>query len=219
MRIDKDISKRSIASKTKQPIAIAFLLSFEGCVTERIYFEGLGKLIKSNKLIYPVVRDSNESGWSDPIKLINGFKEQENKILSDISFDKDLDKICFIVDRDKYPKERYDEVIEICKKEKYFLFVTNPCFEFWLLLHFIDCININQAELKKNKRQTNSCTFIEKELSGHLKSYKNKRFRFDDIKNRINQALQNVKKYCTDNEGLEFQLGSSLGGLIKELIC
>ena len=63
------------------------------------------------------------------------LKNIENK---QITYSEDIDKMCLIVDRDKksFKEEQYNYVKEECKKKNFKLYVTNPCFEFWLLLHF-----------------------------------------------------------------------------------
>lgn len=57
-----------------------------------------------------------------------------------ITFAEGFDKICFIVDRDResFTDSQYEYVLEQCQKRGFGFYVTNPCFEFWLLLHFND---------------------------------------------------------------------------------
>ncbi len=38
----------------------------------------------------------------------------------------------------KVSPEQYDYVLEQCNIRKYGFYITNPCFEFWLLMHFDD---------------------------------------------------------------------------------
>lgn len=50
----------------------------------------------------------------------------------------DYDKISFIFDRDpqSFKENQYDSVRKLCDENRFQLYITNPCFEFWLLLHF-----------------------------------------------------------------------------------
>lgn len=48
-----------------------------------------------------------------------------------ITYEKDFDELCLVVDRDPETFTQYDYVLEKCKANKYNFYVTNPCFEFW----------------------------------------------------------------------------------------
>ena len=65
-------------------------------------------------------------------------KVLENIGNQQITYSEDIDKMCLIVDRDKksFKEEQYNYVKEECKRKNFKFYVTNPCFEFWLLLHF-----------------------------------------------------------------------------------
>ena len=77
------------------------------------------------------------------------LKNIENK---QITYSEDIDKMCLIVDRDKksFKEEQYNYVKEECERKNFKLYVTNPCFEFWLLLHFDEVHLINKEELLEN---------------------------------------------------------------------
>ena len=63
--------------------------------------------------------------------------------------------------------------MEECKKHKYFLVITNPCFEFWLLLHF-DIPSYSHNQLLENAQISNKHSFISKELSDKVRYSKNR---------------------------------------------
>lgn len=83
-----------------------------------------------------------------------------------ITYSEDIDKMCLIVDRDKksFKEEQYNYVKEECKKKNFKFFVTNPCFEFWLLLHFDEVHSINREELLENKRVNSKVRYVQSEL-------------------------------------------------------
>ena len=72
----------------------------------------------------------------------------EQKIL----FSKEIDSICLIVDRDEdsflctSEHEQYHYVIEKCHEHGIQFFITNPCFEFWLLMHFDEVNLVNRKK-------------------------------------------------------------------------
>lgn len=75
------------------------------------------------------------------------------KSTSSITYDENIDKICLVIDRDKdsfisTPNNRqYEYVVKTCKKKGFGLYVTNPCFEFWLLLHFDEVFCLDRDKL------------------------------------------------------------------------
>lgn len=97
----------------------------------------------------------------------------ENK---QITYSEDIDKMCLIVDRDKksFKEEQYNYVKEECERKNFKLYVTNPCFEFWLLLHFDEVHLINKEELLENKRASSKVRFVESELKKYFPYNKNK---------------------------------------------
>ena len=143
------------------------------------------------------------------------LKNIENK---QITYSEDIDKMCLIVDRDKksFKEEQYNYVKEECKKKNFKLYVTNPCFEFWLLLHFDEVHLINKEELLENKRASSKVRFVESELKKYFPYNKNK-YNAELLIEKIDLAIENEKKFCENIEELKDKLGRNIGLLIKEL--
>ena len=143
------------------------------------------------------------------------LKNIENK---QITYSEDIDKMCLIVDRDKksFKEEQYNYVKEECKKKNFKLYVTNPCFEFWLLLHFDEVHLINKEKLLENKRASLKVRFVESELKKYFPYNKNK-YNAELLIEKIDLAIENEKRFCEDIEGLKNELGSNVGLLIQEL--
>ena len=139
----------------------------------------------------------------------------ENK---QITYSEDIDKMCLIVDRDKksFKEEQYNYVKEECERKNFKLYVTNPCFEFWLLLHFDEVHLINKEELLENKRASSKVRFVESELKKYFPYNKNK-YNAELLIEKIDLAIENEKKFCEDIEELKDKLGSNIGLLIQEL--
>jgi hypothetical protein len=135
-----------------------------------------------------------------------------------ITYSEDIDKMCLIVDRDKksFKEEQYNYVKEECKKKNFKLYVTNPCFEFWLLLHFDEVHLINKEKLLENKRASLKVRFVESELKKYFPYNKNK-YNAELLIEKIDLAIENEKKFCENIEELKDKLGSNIGLLIKEL--
>ena len=143
------------------------------------------------------------------------LKNIENK---QITYSEDIDKMCLIVDRDKksFKEEQYNYVKEECERKSFKLYVTNPCFEFWLLLHFDEVHLINKEELLENKRASSKVRFVESELKKYFPYNKNK-YNAELLIEKIDLAIENEKKFCENIEELKDKLGSNIGLLIKEL--
>ena len=141
---------------------------------------------------------------------------------SKIGYKKGHDKICFIVDRDKdsFTKEQYDEVIRKCNKEGFLFFLSNPCFEFWLLLHYEDIDDLDEDKLKENSKVSeskNSKRYVEDQLCKRLKGYKKTNNKAGELVLKVDTAIKNVKNYCDSISDLKDKVGSNLGDLFREL--
>lgn len=73
------------------------------------------------------------------------------------TYDADTDVFCLVVDRDRdsRPTNYYRYLLQDCSSEHISLYVSNPCFEFWLMLHFDKSLELSQEDiedLKSNKK-------------------------------------------------------------------
>lgn len=165
------------------------------------------------------------------ISLLNDELKTEN-IISDISeviknggitYAEDIDKICLIVDRDRKSfiaapgNNQYAYVMNKCKEKKFGFYVTNPCFEFWLMLHFDEVLTIDQGKMLINPKVTNKRRYSEDELKKMFPKYKKTRYDAESLINCIDKAIENEKKFCEDIVKLENTIGSNIGLLINEL--
>ena len=136
-----------------------------------------------------------------------------------------FDKICIIVDRDKgsfkvdEPTNQYDQVREICQNNGFHLCVTNPCFEFWLLLHFDDHTLLDETQLKENPRikGKRKRRYVENECIKRMPGFQKTKYNATDLIINLSKAIENEKAYCEDLEGLKSNVGSNLGILFSEL--
>lgn len=140
-----------------------------------------------------------------------------------LTYDDTKDRICIIVDRDKDSfiattvNNQYQHVVNACKKYGFNLFVTNPCFEFWLLLHFDDVDSLDMSKLLENNYVTKNKKFTEHELSKRI-PYKKNKYNADFLVSRLNLAIKNEAKYCEDIDSLMQHVGSNLGKLFKMIM-
>ncbi len=140
---------------------------------------------------------------------------------NNLTYDKNLDSICIVVDRDKdsFTKEQYQDVLDKCKEKGFELYVSNPCFEFWLLLHFNDAKHLDKDKLKENACISNKKRYAEHELCNRLHGYKkgNKKVKELVSEDKIKMAIENEKVFCEDIEQLEYSVGCNIGLLISKM--
>lgn len=140
---------------------------------------------------------------------------------SQISYEKDYgDKICLFVDRDpqSFTDEQYDYVLKTCKENKFIFCISNPCFEFWLLLHSDKVLDYGNTDLLENKKDNKGITFIESKLKENFGKYSKTNFDAESLVLYIPKAIENEKKYCENEEELKYNLGSNIGLLVNEWI-
>ena len=116
-----------------------FVIATEGGKTEEIYFDlfkpGRDAVIRMEILPCKNCRTSPKN----TLKRLLKFKN-ENMIKGD-------DELWLVIDRDNWEIEELDQVASQCSKKRFFLAVSNPCFEFWLYLHLRDPKPFHSAQL------------------------------------------------------------------------
>lgn len=142
---------------------------------------------------------------------------------SEITYNEDIDKICLVVDRDRKSfvanpdNNQYQYVLNRCAENNFGFFITNPCFEFWLLLHFEEVHELDREELLGNRRVNSKRNYAENELRKIFPKYTKTSYHAEDLVKRIDVAIKNEKVFCEDSEKLENQIGSNIGLLIQEM--
>ncbi len=138
-------------------------------VTEPAYFEGL-KQARRN----PAVTVKIKAKRGDPeavVKYTAGMRDRAEGT---------HDEVWCVVDVDRFDVAK---AVAAARRLHVNLAVSNPCFEFWLLLHFEVC----DAPL--------TCYGdVKKRLVKHVPEYSKSELRFSDYLNGINAALQRARE-------------------------
>jgi hypothetical protein len=140
-----------------------------------------------------------------------------------LTYAEGFDRICLIVDRDRESfvstpeNNQYEYVVDKCKEKGFELYITNPCFEFWLLLHFDEVIQVDKNKLLENPKVTAKRRYAEQELRKIWPGYNKSSYRAEELVINIDKAIENEKQFCEDIELLENSVGSNLGRLIVNL--
>lgn len=123
-----------------------------------------------------------------------------------------------VIDTDSW--NDIDKIINYCKEKGYQIFISNPCFELWLLFHWLDVTTLSedeQRQIKNNTKQSNKHTYVSLKLSKvahHTKSNIAFRTKYLD---KLDTAIINASKLETNLEKLSSNIGTNWPDLIRLL--
>ena len=116
------------------------------------------------------------------------------------SYEKGFDEICLIVDRDKESfiskpgNDQYKYVLDRCLENGFRFCVTNPCFEFWLLMHSDKVLELDKDKLLNNSKVTSKRRYAEDELRKIYSGYKKSSYHAEEFVKNIDIAIKNENK-------------------------
>lgn len=133
------------------------------------------------------------------------------------------DRFGIVIDRDQksHPAVTMGNIREKCSQKGYLCYISNPCFEFWLLLHVCDVKTEYAAQLDQlleNPLAENGHTFVSNELqqkTGKRKKIQRKTFEDFYLPN-IDTAIERSKGFSPEENLLE-EVGSNLWKLFDVL--
>lgn len=199
-----------------------FILSYEGRVSEKKYFEDFRKsdLFNDSGLIEIISLKRPEERGSDPIsvkKLLEQAKEE-------FRFKKS-DEFWLIIDRDDWEtihNHNFDSLVDDCNSEgNFFLAMSNPCFEIWLIMHLksIDEFSEEEIDLIMENRKVNaSRNYIDKVLGDIQGRGYNKRPNPTVFLPKTRVAIDQAKELDIANENYPTNLGSHVYKLVEKLL-
>jgi hypothetical protein len=196
---------------------------------------------KHNPSIFEIIPHSTISAYQEGALSETEIKKLEERFqlleinLTYLNYLKkrssDEDEFCIILDRDKHSnsEKSIQECIEWCNEKLVHLFFSNPCFEFWLLLHFKDIAKeFSQEDLNQfleNRTESNKHSFTSKTLSkvfkeltgsGHSKRISTIKFK-EQYCGRVDTAIQHAASFAQSFPDLMHNLGTSMPKLIELL--
>ena len=137
-------------------------------------------------------------------------------------FDSNFDEFCVLIDRDSqnHSEINMQDCIFYCNQKGYNCYISNPCFEFWLLLHFSNVFEeyANDLELiKQNSKVSNAHTFVSREVSN--KAHHGKKhigFKTNYLPN-VDKAITNAKLFPSNPDQLVDSIGCNIWQLIENM--
>jgi hypothetical protein len=220
LTFDQPYGKRYAEDSFLEEPKKRYFIACEGEKTEYHYFKGVMEFrdeIGIHPLIEIIPVKHEKNTGSNPLTI---YKEAEEAVKKLSNFFPG-DQLCIIADRDQhsFTEAQYKQLVDANEKKEIRFCITNPCIEFWLLLHLCDASEYDKAVLlenKKNKKRTQTELYLMDKLGG---GYSKRNLHFSlNYKDTVRTAIRNSKKYVTDCRALEHEIGTNLGLLIEEML-
>jgi len=129
-RVRTDFKRKSSFRDAK-----LIVVATEGENTEPKYFEALKAAYLNPRIHLEII--PSKGGKSSPKHILQNLIEFKNEYRI-----REDDELWIVIDRDfkSWTIKELSECLQLCKQKKIKVALSNPCFEIWLLLHFI-CID------------------------------------------------------------------------------
>lgn len=151
-----------------------FVVSVEGSKTEPQYF-AIFNQPQSIVLVKCLKRPSTESSPIQVLKKMQGYLRRESL--------RKTDEAWIVVDKDDWTEDQLRELLQWVKKSKNHGFaLSNPNFEYWLLLHFEDAKGITNSQ--------ECLTRLKRHLPNYKKDIDSKKITLELIAKAISRAKQ-----------------------------
>lgn len=160
------------------------------------YFNSLREFARNSKVkVHVVKRVSEASSPKHILKSLDEFR-REYKLEKD-------DELWVVIDVDAWRSEEISQIAEQCSQKKYYLSVSNPCFELWLLLHLKSMDEYDDAvqkEFLENQKSRTGArrTRLEQELVALLGAYNKSNLDTQPFMEHVPLAIERAKAIDTN---------------------
>lgn len=193
------------------------VLAFEGNDTEEIYFDEFksSEMFNDALIFLHLLKRPKTDTNSAPNHV---FKKLKKEAKDEYNF-KDTDELWMIIDTDRW--KNIPDIISECKKQSnMFVAVSNPCFEFWLLLHIKDIADYDKNELAlilNNAKVSNKKNYVDSKITEILGSYNKSNPKPELFLPNIDFAIEQAKKLDTNEDEYPQKLGSHVYKVVEKL--
>jgi RloB-like protein len=158
------------------------LIVCEGEKTEPQYLDGLKRAFK---LSSANIRVTPADG-TDPVSIVRFAERLANK-------DGGYDRVYCVIDRDGHAN--FPEAIGLIRQLGYYPIISWPCFEIWVLLHFV----YSTAPYNRTGAQS-ACDLVVREVRKHFAGYsKAHRDIYNHLETKIETALTHAVRLAQHN--------------------
>ena len=176
-----------------------FVVSVEGSKTEPQYF-AIFNQPQSIVLVKCLKRPSTESSPNQVLKKMQGYLRKESL--------RKTDEAWIVVDKDDWTENQLRELLQWAKKsENHGFALSNPNFEYWLLLHFEDGKGITNSQ--------ECLTRLKRHLPNYKKDIDRKKITLELIAKATTRAKQRDANRTND---LSQMWSTSVYKLVEKII-
>ena len=192
-----------------------FVIATEGKETERQYFAALKSqdLIDRRRVTVRVLPGDSASSPSHVMARLDEFHSGHRLHSS-------LDQLWLVLDLDHWDKpghiHNFTRVAQEARAKGYFVAVSNPCFELWLLLHFTDDI----ADIRAISSTSEACEACRREIRRLCGSYDGASLREERYTSRrVDDAVERAEALeGAPEDRWPQQVGTRVHRLVRELV-
>ena len=180
----KKHTKRFERESGKSPLFKTFLLSCEGAVTERQYFS----VFKDHKGIkIRSLGPKKGKGGNSPVQVLDRMEKAIKKHSL-----KTRDEAWIVIDTDQWTDDQFGNIQKWATQDASGIHrdvaISNPNFEYWLLLHFEDVKGGEAAEKCADQ--------LKKLFPGYEKKIDTRKITVEMIKTAVDRAKARDESYC-----------------------
>ncbi|MGM0653628.1 MAG: RloB family protein [Bacillota bacterium] len=158
------------------------VVAVEGAKTEPQYFRTINKMQKEVHI--HCLSSKNDSSPPQVFKKMEAY-------LSNNPLTRKTDEAWMVIDKDQWTEEQLNQLHQwAITKDNYGLSVSNPNFEYWLLLHFEEGKGANNSRICSNR--------LKQHLPNYDKSINSKAINLENIKKAVQRAKASDKPQCID---------------------
>jgi len=220
---ERSFDQPTYEQQKEEPTRV-IIISCEGSNTEPEYFEAIREKLKSKiSSLIEIELVPKPTEASEPKDVLDNLQSYVEKY----DFNKGYDSLWLVCDREKVIARKTGRkgllaVIPLCEEKGYSVALSNPLFEFWLLLHVADISGYDNKVLFDNEKVNSSRRYIDKELSNILKDGYNKKsghFNKEIVSlENIKRAIKQEQLFENDLTKIVDNLGSNMRLLVNEIL-
>ncbi len=220
LRISNIFGQRAVPSESVPPNDV-YIISVAGeGKTEEQYFDGIKTISSGNAIWIDRLEKADETDTKSHPNYVLELLEEREKYWKE--FGVESNELWMVVDRDEQSvsKIQLEELIQKCHKKGYNMALSNPTFEFWLLLHITSIENYDPEKLLANPKLTKRAKkrYLETLLAELTGGYNKNKLKFDNFEPGIADAVHRAKQLPVENEKLIYELGTSICLLVEKII-
>jgi hypothetical protein len=119
-----------------------FYIISEGKILERKYFDNLKNRHVSDNYAIAMIKSKMDNAGA-PLQLLRRLKNYIKKNSENLN---PIDEIWVITDRDNWELDQLEQLQQFCKDNNCCFAISDPKFEFWILLHYEDGRQLTSVE-------------------------------------------------------------------------